>query len=172
MSDQASAAQLKRMHDASVSVIDDALGFIARELGEESVARFWRECFRPRVSDRAALGLSPRQHVERFAQDHAGHGSACEIIEEPDRFVLKLDPCGSGGALRRTKQNVNVTRKPHDWSWGKAGVPYYCTHCRIAWELIAAEVGGQAVRIHQWPDNPNHPCLNIVPKEPWPKPVR
>ena len=49
------------------------------------------------------------------------------VIEEAERFVITHDPCGSGGKLRR-KGQFGVTKHAYQWSWGKAGVPYYCTH--------------------------------------------
>ncbi len=161
-----SSAESKRMPDASISVIDDALAFCARELGESGIETFWRESFKPRVEARLALGLTPREHFERFARDYRGHGSDVDVIEEKHRYVIILNECGSGARLRKAKTSLGVTRRPYPWSWGRAGIPYYCTHCCIAWEMLAAELGGHPIRIHECPENPADACISYVYKDP------
>ncbi len=154
------------MHDAGVSVLADAVAFLARALGEEAVARFWRESFGPRVRARLALGWNAGQHLQRFVEDHRGHGAALEVTEEPDRFVIKLNECGTGARLRKCRPDLAATAKAHPWSWSLAGVPYYCTHCCVAWEILAAEAIGYPLRIHLWPERPTDPCVNLVYKHP------
>ncbi len=158
--------EAKKMHDASVSVIDDFLGYLARRFGEEEIARLWRECFHPRVAARVALKLTLEQQVHRYAEDHRGHGADIEVFEERDRYVLKLNTCGSGTMLRKTRANLGVTNEAHPWSWGKAGIPYYCTHCCIAFEIIATELQGYPARIHACPEKAEEPCFNFVYKKP------
>ena len=158
--------EAKKMHDASVTVIDDFLGYLARRFGEEEIARLWRECFLPRVAARMALNLTLEQQVQRYAEDHRGHGADIEVFEEQDRYVLKLNTCGSGTMLRKTRTNLGATKEPHPWSWGRAGVPYYCTHCCIAFEIIATELQGYPARIHACPEKAEDPCLNFVYKKP------
>ena len=77
--------EAKKMHDASVTVIDDFLGYLARRFGEEEIARLWRECFHPRVAARMALNLTLEQQVQRYAEDHRGHGADIEVFEEQDQ---------------------------------------------------------------------------------------
>ena len=158
--------EAKKMHDASVTVIDDFLGYIARHFGEEEIAKMWRECFHHRVAARMALNLSLEQQVQRYAEDHRGHGADIEVFEEPDRYVLKLNTCGSGTMLRKTRPDLGATKEPHPWSWGRTGVPYYCTHCCIGFEIIATELQGYPARIHECPRKPDEPCLNYVYKKP------
>ena len=158
--------EAKKMHDASVTVIDDFLGHLARRFGEEEIATMWRECFHARVANRMALNLTLEQQVQRYAEDHRGHGADLEVFEEKERYVLKLNTCGSGTMLRKTRPDLGVTREPHPWSWGRTGVPYYCTHCCIAFEIIATELQGYPARIHECPRKADGPCFNYVYKEP------
>ncbi len=113
-----------------------------------------------------ALDLSLEQQVQRFAEDHRGHGADLEVFEEPDRYVLKLNTCGSGTMLRQSRPQLGATQAPHPWSWSRSGVPYYCTHCCIAFEIIATELRGYPTRIHECPRRPDEPCFNFVYKKP------
>jgi hypothetical protein len=156
----------KKMHDASVSLVDDALTYMADLLGEEEIARFWRKSFYPRVKARLALNLTPEEQIQRFAEDHRGHSSDMEIFEDADRYVLKLKECGSGSVLMKTRPNVGATKSAHPWSWGRSGIPYYCTHCCIGWEIIATELQGHPALIHDCPHSANEPCVNFFYKKP------
>jgi hypothetical protein len=158
--------EAKKMHDASVTVIDDLLGYLARRFGEGEIERFWRESFTPRIAARMALNLTLEQQVHRFAEDHRGHGADLEVIEERDRYVLKLNTCGSGTMLRKTRPDLGATKEAYPWSWGRSGVPYYCTHCCIAFEIVATERQGYPARIHECPRKADEPCLNFVYKKP------
>jgi hypothetical protein len=93
------------------------------------------------------------------------------IIEESDRYILVNDPCGSGGRMRRAGKteppyNFGITKKPYPWSWGRASIPYYCTHCAVWWGIMAIETQGYPVRVHDYPQNPNDACLMIFYKKP------
>ena len=133
-------AENKAMHDGAVSIVDDALAYLAR-FGEEEIPKFWRESFYPRV--KAWLSVTPgvEETLQRFTEYQRGHFSDFTVVEEADRYVVKLDLCGSGGRLMRAK-NVARTQKAYPWTWGKGGVPYYCIHCCVAWEIIPTEIRG------------------------------
>lgn len=79
--------------------------------------------------------------------------------------MMRCDPCGSGGRLRRTK-NIGITKKAYPWSWGKSGIPYYCTHCCLAWEIIPTELWGYPIRINLVTDRPEDPCVHLFYKKP------
>ena len=57
------------------------------------------------------------------------------------------------------KPGEGVTKKGYSWSWGKAGVPYYCAHCAIGGMTIPQEKFGKAWFIHDFPDDPQQPCV-------------
>jgi hypothetical protein len=156
----------KKMHDASVSVIDDTVTYLAHQFGEEEVAKFWRESFYPRVKAWLAPSLSVEEVIQKFAEDHRGHGANVTITEEEDRYVLKLDPCGSGGKLWQAKENVGLTKEAHTWAWNKKGIPYYCIHCCIACEMIATELRGYPMNIVVRSENPDDPCISYFYKKP------
>jgi hypothetical protein len=55
------------------------------------------------------------------------------VHEEPDRYVMRFDPCGTGGVLRRgdvetggaPMETDGLTVTAADWNWNKTGVHYY-----------------------------------------------
>lgn len=156
-------AEAKGMHDASVTIIDDALTYLAR-FGEEEVYKFWRQSFRPWVNKwLSAQGVE--ETLQRFTENQRGHDGNIAVVEEPDRYVVRCDPCGSGGQLRRTK-SVSTTKRAYPWSWGKSGIPYYCTHCCVAWEIMATELRGYPIRINLVTDKPEDPCIHLFYKKP------
>ncbi len=107
-----------------------------------------------------------------------------KVWEEPDRYVMEMDPCGGGlrmvrgyvngtGSRIKPPYNLGVTTKPYPWSWGKTGVPYYCIHCCVWTEIMPIEEIGYPYKVTEYPaDDPSKPCYwyfykdpNLVPAE-------
>ncbi len=141
--------------------INDALARIADKVGEEEVLNLWREWLSFGFERFDALGA--KGQLERLAGSHNSLGSAIKSVEEKeDRYVLTLDPCDSGGLMRRKGMlatDRGVTKKGYPWSWGRAGVPYYCAHCAIGGEIIPMERKGKAWYTMEFPDDPQAPCV-------------
>jgi hypothetical protein len=80
-----------------------------------------------------------RERVDALAQNWLYHQGAFRIVEEDDRFVFILDPCGSGGRIFReemTKDRFHygtdlapIIRDPHVLTFNRKDFPLYCTHC-------------------------------------------
>lgn len=158
-------AESQAMHDALVSIIDDAITHLAR-FGEAEIPQLFRRSFYPLVKDWPAVTPSVEETLQRCAEFQRSHFSEFTVLEEPDRYVMRCDPCGSGGRLRRSKKGVGITQKPYPWSWGKRGIPYYCTHCCVAWEMIPIELWGYPLRITEVSDKPEDPCIQYFYKKP------
>ena len=175
----------KRIHDAYGDHISGMLTYIAEKFGEEEVYHIqWA------TADLVIGGLlsmiqkvSVPEYVALLAETMRSHRSGpgelgdIKIREEEDRFIMSFDPCGSGGRIRRAAElqsalprteafyNMGVTKKAYPWSWGKAGVPYYCTHCCIMTEIIAIERIGYPIRITEYDDDPNNDCIWLIYKK-------
>lgn len=90
-----------------------------------------------------------------------------ELIETEDRFILRFDPCGSGGRTIRgdwiegtptrmePPYNWTVTEEPHTWNHGEPGVCLYCAHCVILMEEIPIDRFGYPVRVVDPPRYPD-----------------
>jgi hypothetical protein len=103
-----------------------------------------------------------------------GRQGEIEITEEPDRYVLKLAPCGSGGVARERVESgkelrpdlFGFSKGPQTWTWGKEKVCYYCGHCAMVNEIMAIENYGHPMRVTEYPDDAASPCLWYIYKDP------
>lgn len=176
----------KRLHDLMCDWVFASLDYIATNFGEEAVYQAIRyageKIRRPLIEHVVALSVQDRVYLQaegmRSHRSGPGEIGTIEIMEEADRYVLSFDPCGSGGRMRRTGQldqlpprtgppyNFGRTSKPYLWSWGKAGVPYYCLHCCVWSEIQSIEWLGFPFRITDYNEDPEQPCRFLFYKEP------
>jgi len=82
-----------------------------------------------------------------------------ELIELEDRYILRFDPCGSGGrtlrgdsiegtpARMKPPYNWKVTEEKHSWNHYTPGVCLYCAHCIILMEEMPMDRFGYPVRV-------------------------
>ena len=163
--------ELRQTHDVVVRTTAEWLDYIAKNLGEEHVAKVWG-CSLPGPDGMKKLAAAAAQErIYQFTEVFRGHSGGpanlgdLTVVEEADRFVMTHNPCGSGGRVRRTGL-YGVTKRAYPWSWGKAGVHYYCVHCCLFWEITATNVCGFPLRIHENVDRPQEPCVQYVYKRP------
>lgn len=165
----------KRGHNIICDFVWVMLTYIADNLGEEAVYQAWRNMAGPhyqKLSQITPLEMVwVRAESERGLRSGANESGNVEVVEEADRYIIYLDPCGTGGRMRRegrTKPpyNYGVTKKAYPWSWGKVGVPYYCLHCCIMSEILPIEWHGVPQRITGYSDNPDDPCAFYIYKSP------
>jgi len=168
----------KALHDLYCDWIWDILTKTAESQGEEAVYRLCRatqETWMLRRTWKGLLKLSVEERVYVNAEIMRSHrcgpnqDGGIEILEEEDRFTIKMDPCGSGGRMRRgdpvagtpsrlgAPYHFGVTRKPYLWSWGRTNVPYYCIHCAVN-EILPTEWGGYPLWVTGYSDDASEPC--------------
>jgi hypothetical protein len=171
-------AEGKSLHDLMCDWVWDLLSRIADRFGEEAMyeclrasqatwmlRRTWKAFLRLSVEDRVRLTAEiMRSHRCGPKQD-----GGIEVIEEDDRFSIRMDPCGSGGRMRRgdpvdgtpsrlgAPYSFGTTREAHDWSWGRKDVPYYCLHCAVN-ELLPMEWGGHPLWVTGYDPDASKPC--------------
>lgn len=90
-----------------------------------------------------------------------------ELEEFDDRFVLRFDPCGSGGRTMRgdwiegtparmeAPYNWRVAEEERDWNHFTKGVCLYCAHCIILMEHMPMDRFGYPVRVVDPPVYPD-----------------
>lgn len=90
-----------------------------------------------------------------------------ELEEFADRFVLRFDPCGSGGrtvrgdsiegtpARMEVPYNWRVAEEERDWNHFTKGVCLYCSHCIILMEHMPMDRFGYPVRVVDPPVYPD-----------------
>jgi hypothetical protein len=159
-----SYSESKTLHDSLVSFVDYLLTYIA-SFDEERVYNVLRERQEPVIRRWLSETPGPRESLQRGIELQRGHGGNCKIIEEPDRYVVTCDPCGSGGHLRRTK-DVAVVKKAYFWTWNRSNISFYCIHCCVMWEILPIELRGYPIRINLVGDRPEDPCIHLYYKQP------
>ncbi|RJR18554.1 MAG: hypothetical protein C4582_11425 [Desulfobacteraceae bacterium] len=168
----------KSLHDLYCDWIWDILTKTAQTQGEEAVYRLCRstqETWMLKRTWKALLKLSVEDRVYINAEVMRSHrcgpeqDGGLEIIEDRDRITIKMDPCGSGGRMRRgdtvngtpsrlgPPYNFGVTGKAYPWCWGKTSVPYYCVHCAVN-EILPTEWGGYPLWVTEYSEDASEPC--------------
>ena len=156
--------ETRRDNDGLVSFTEIVLSYLPK-FGEQEVFKVITERSLPKIKEFLSVTHGVEETLIRLTEAQRGHHAEFVVTEEPDRYVVRYDPCGSGGRLKRLRP-VGVTSKPYPWSWGKAGVPYYCCHCCIQWEIIGIELQGSPIRITLPGDRPEDPCTHLYYKKP------
>lgn len=164
--------------DHSYGLID----VIVTHLGESAIGEMWDAAIRPLFNWRySSFDIANRAWEESLDQlimvacesmrahlvglDRTGD---FEMIELDDRYVLRFDPCGSGGRSIRgdsiegtpsrmeAPYNWTVSQEPHTWNHGSTGIGHYCTHCIRLMEEMPIEAFGYPLRVvdpPRYPDN-------------------
>ena len=152
-------------NDSLVTSADDIFTHLG-SFGDEEVEKVVRQRYYPRA--KGNLSVTHRTAIDALqmcSEAQRRHYGNFTITEEPDRYVMKLDPCPTGGRLRRTR-SVGTTKKAYPWSWSKSGVSYYCTHCCLFQEIIPIELRGYPICVTQYSDRPENPCVHLYYKKP------
>jgi len=163
-------------HDGMCDSIAHFLSFIAKKMGEEAVEEvlredtedYWKNVF-------MSLKNNPKKLHEFMVKAWRGHNSEISVEEDDEKYTLIIHTCGSGGLLRKRKKTVpplyGTTKKPHPWSFNRTGIPYYCGHCGLFFNVLPKEWGFPILEHHfgrQFDENGNpvdEPCKNIVYKK-------
>jgi hypothetical protein len=131
--------------------------FVAERLGEDAVAEAWRflgeRLWRPVFEQMSDAGAETLATV--YAMFLRSHRYDFRVTEDDEKFTFHLDYCPSGQRMMlegKTKGDPRhplehgVSTKPHDWTFGKTGVPYYCGHTALWFQLLPAEWGKPIMR--------------------------
>lgn len=177
--------QWRQLHDRSADLMAGLLAFVAKRFGEAALEPCYRHVLEPYLQERY-MPFDIREHpyeetisrnlyisLEAMRAHLVGpeRRGDMELIEEEDRWILRFDPCGSGGRmlrgdpLERTGSRVlapyefGVTTEARPWTWNETGVCYYCAHCNLALSTLPAERWGHPVRTVDPPlwRGPDHP---------------
>jgi hypothetical protein len=152
-------------NDSLVIFVNSLLAFIGG-LDEENIEKVLRQGRLPKIKEWLSTTPDVLESLQRCSELQRRHyGKIASITEEADRYVAVLDPCGTGGRLRRSCTAAS-TKKGYPWSWGKTGVPYYCIHCSLQWEIIPIELRGHPIRITEIGNRPEDPCVHLFYKKP------
>lgn len=187
------AADLDALWDAYIEVHDNQadwswalLTVLQEAVGEAAMGQVMRDTMEPWLRERyASLGsMTPEEifqlTIEGMRAHYVGPGRSGEVIvhDEPDRWVMEFDPCGTGGRMRRgdpARGQAPRTDSPYrfasvegsyDWTWNRPGVCTYCAHCAVVNEVLPIEMHGTPMRVTDYPENAGDRCRWTVYKDP------
>jgi hypothetical protein len=158
-------AEDQAVHDNLVNSVGDYLKYFFSILPEEKIEKILRERYFPTTKKNVEAGASVEKIMQGFVRYQRANDSAVTIRDEPERYVVTYNPCGSGGFLIKNRPELKLD-KAYPWSWSKPGINYYCLHCCIAWEIIPTELRGYPLYIHLPPEHPEAPCIQLHYKRP------
>lgn len=160
------------IHDALVRWVQELLSDLAVEYGEDAVLTAVERSYERVWSERYTAWdkMEPIERLRISVEAMRGHLSGPQrrgdvgVIEEEDRFIMVLDPCGSCGVLRRGDPesgrppvNVQGNQTPKAWTWNRTGVGWYASHSPIVMEYLWTRDGKPPMRPHRGCDQQG-PC--------------
>jgi len=172
--------ELWRTHsDRDVDWCSGLLNELVERHGEEVVPDIWERVLRPLFDtrygrfdvDRAPWGESilpallmlALESMSSYLSTPNRDGQPLVLEEHDDRWVVRFDPCGSGGRSMRGEplDDAPSRREPpfgfkviegaHAWTDGKAGVCVYCNHCQVVSEHWPIDRFGYPLRVVEPP---------------------
>ncbi len=184
----------KVLHDLYCDWMWDMLTKIADRFGEPEVyamlratqetwmlKRTWKVFRRMPVARQVAL-TAEMMRAHRCGPKQDG---AITVTQDAERYTIVMDPCGSGGRMRRgdpvdgtpsrldPPYNFGKTKEAHHWSWGRKDLPYYCAHCAVN-EIMPIEWGGAPLWVTDFDPDHARPCRwhfykkpELIPEEYW-----
>ncbi|MFO1115668.1 MAG: hypothetical protein U1E28_08300 [Beijerinckiaceae bacterium] len=131
----------KPWHDFGLVMLEYFYGLALEHGGADYLQQVLEQTYAPAFNagfPRYAA-MSDDELVREIARTWNYHCADFTLAEENDRFVFRLDPCGSGGRLYRGDMWRDmfqygeplspIMREPHDINFNRADAPSYCTHC-------------------------------------------
>ena len=131
----------KPWHDFGIVLLEYFYAIALEQGGADYLAEVLEQTYAPAFNagfPRYAA-MSDDELVREIARTWNYHCADFTIIEEEDRFVFRLDPCGSGGRLFRGAvwrdmfhygdRLAPTMADPHRINFNRSDAPTYCTHC-------------------------------------------
>ncbi len=170
------------LHDVMAESMTGLISFIHERLGEDAIPDAWTRALSKgwQRDSGKILERDRRDIVEALAatwRAHSGSGTgpnpgAFSVEEDDEKFTFRMNPCGSGQRLWRNgayegENAFGVTLRGHDWSYGRANYPLYCTHCTFMNESLPIKWYGLPLYPSEPPADFDHdPCVWYWYKDP------
>ncbi len=171
----------RQCHDRDVDHTYGLMSEIVKRLGESAIGPMWDKVLLPLFTwryekfdiDKHAWAEGLERLMLVACEAMRGHlvgperTGDFELIETEDRYILRFDPCGSGGrtirgdwiegtpARMEPPYNWTVSQEEHTWNHNTKGVCHYCTHCIRLMEEWPMDRFGYPVRVIDPPTYPD-----------------
>lgn len=168
----------KGLHDLMCDWVYDLLDKVAKRFGEQAMyetLKSTQETWMMKRSWKGYLKLPVKARVDLTAEVLRSHrcgpqqDGEVKIVEDEESYSIVMDPCGSGGRMRRgdpvdgtpsrlgAPYNFGATQEAHTWAWSKKDVPYYCIHCAVN-ETVMMENGQHPLWVTEFDHDAQKPC--------------
>ncbi len=147
----------KRMYNEFVSMHDlyrdwttSMLSEIGKRFGDQALEEIMTEGVKawwlPNLEKMAKGSPTMAQRIKMFVAGLRGHLQPMNIVEDEEKVVIQMRPCGSGGRLvlegKYEGPNAFLTvEKPQRMTYNRANFPVYCAH-EPPMELVDIEKNG------------------------------
>lgn len=170
-------AEMRSRHDLAGEFVSSFAGAVQDQIGQQVAAKVLQDALESCAVLKSMWDLfaqlAPDLLAAVLAEHLRGHFSgtgregAVVIIEETDRYRLVFDPCGTGGAMRRSKvAGLENFRDPSAETWHRPNqVPSYCAHCALN-EMTSIQRLGYPAWVTEFDPDPDRPCGWTVYKDP------
>ncbi len=177
--------EARLIHDILCDWAWALLTVIGHEWGEANLGEVLRVTEEPWVTPRyeKLRDMSVSDSLQLTVEGMRGHFSGpnragtISVVEEPDRYVLLFDACGTGGRMRRGDPTAGSGSRldapyhflniegAYDWTWNRKGVCAYCAHCAVVNQILPIEGLGRPMRMTLYPDDPADSCRWVIYKD-------
>jgi hypothetical protein len=172
------------VHDILSDWVWALLTVLGHRWGEPALGEIQRATEEPWVTVRYAAirDITPEESLQLSSEAHRGHfagparDGSLTVLDEPDRYVIRLEQCGSGGRMvqgdpvvgngSRLDPPYNFMRieGAYNWTWGLRRVGAYCAHCAIVNQILPIEWLGTPMRGTAFSDTAANPCQWFIYK--------
>jgi hypothetical protein len=165
-------------HDFQISMLGHVFGVCQTRHGTEYLEAKLETAYNStfRMFYPVFQRLGDVEHLTYLAATHHYHQMKFVLSEEEDRFVFRLDPCGSGGRLYRGEvwrnlfsydqgETATLIADEHPITFSRKDFPVYCTHCaahnrdQYRYDVLYFVNDGHAQH------RPGAPCLQFTYKK-------
>ena len=147
------------VHDGYRNVIARILSSVLTTFGQDAVEQL-NEAHATWEALSPLMALPPRDLVRRIADVNHWHMSRFRVIEDAEKVMFLLQPCGSGGRLINEGRYYVTEDRPYALmpraspsTFATADFPVYCNHCSEMSRTIL-KGGGHGWLIEGW--TPDH----------------
>ena len=138
------------MHDLYRNWTTAMLSEIGKRFGDQALEEIMTEGVKawwlPNLEKMAQGSPTMAQRIKMFVAGLRGHLQPMNIVEDEEKVVIQMQPCGSGGRLvlegKYEGPNAFLTvEKPQRMTYNRANFPVYCAH-EPPMELVDIEKNG------------------------------
>lgn len=140
------------LHDMYMYWVSGLMSFIARREGDTALEEALRDSFAPMMASYVEDWKewqktgNHRAKAERTVLGLRGHGMPIKVLEDDEKFIFEMQPCGSGGRLVQQGAyeapiSFMTVDKAQPLTFDCSKQPIYCTHAAILTSL-GIELGG------------------------------